>query len=104
MSDLQSKHENKQPFEFPKETSELEAKTNRTFKLYANVTVKQRGTALKSSNAKEIHNTLYPNVTEKQRDRVSKSPNPKETHNPSCPNAIEKQRDTFKVVKCKKNP
>ena len=41
------------PLSFPRESSELETKPNRTFNLYPNVIVKQRYTALKSSNAKE---------------------------------------------------
>ena len=94
MSDAQDEYENKQPFEFPRETSELETKPNQTFNFYPNVIVKQRDTALKLSNAKEIHNISYPNVTEKHRDTVLKSSNPRETHNPSSPNVIEKQKDT----------
>ena len=41
------------PLSFPRESSELETKPNRTFNLYPNVIVKQRYSALKSSNAKE---------------------------------------------------
>ena len=55
---------------------------------------KKKDTVLKSSNAKEIHDTSYPNVIEKQGDTVLKSSNPKETQNPHCLNVIEKQRDT----------
>ena len=94
LSDAHDEYENKQPFEFPKESSELESKPNRTFTLYPNVILKQRDTALKSSDAKQIHNTSYPNATKKQRDTVLKSSNPKETNNPSSPNVIEKQKDT----------
>ena len=83
-SDAQDEYENKQPFEFPKETSELETKPNRTFNLYPNVIfVKQRDTALKSSNAKETHNTSYPNVTENQKDSVLKPLNAKQIHSPT---------------------
>ena len=88
LSDAQDEYENKQPFEFPSETSELETKPNRAFNLYPNVTEKERDTALKSSNAKEIHNASYPNVVEKQRDAVLNSSNQKETHNPFYPNII----------------
>ena len=91
---MHNKYENKQPFEFPKEFSELETKPNRTFNLYPNVILEQGDNALKSSNAKQTHNTSYPNVIEKQRDAVLKSSNPKETNNPYSPNVIEKQKDT----------
>ena len=64
------------------------------FNLYPNVIVRQRDTALKSSNAKETHNTSYHNEVQKQRDTVLKSLNPKETYNASSPNVIEKQGDT----------
>ena len=94
MCDAQDKYENKQPFEFPKETFELETKPNKDFNLFPNLIVKQRETALKSLNTKETHKTSYPNVAEKQRTTVLKSLNPKETHNPSFPNVIEKQKDT----------
>ena len=94
MSDAHNEYENKQPFEFPKEFSELETKPNRTFNLYPNVILKQGDNALKSSNAKQTHNTSYPNVIEKQRDTVLKSSNPKETKNPYSLNVIEKQKDT----------
>ena len=47
LSDAQDEYENKQPFEFSTETSELETKPNRTFNLYPNVIVKQRDTALR---------------------------------------------------------
>ena len=40
LSDAQDEYENKQPFEFPNETSELETKPNRAFNLYPNVIVK----------------------------------------------------------------
>ena len=89
MSDAEDEYENKQPFEFPKETSELETKPNRTFNFYPNVIVKQRDTTLKSPKAKETHNTSYPNVTKKQKDTVLKSSNPKQTHNSSSPNVTE---------------
>ena len=94
LSDAQDEYENKQPFEFPNETSELETKPNRAFNLYSNVIVKQRDTVLKPSNAKETHSTSYSNVTEKQRDTILKSSNPKKTHKPSSPNVTEKQRNT----------
>ena len=61
MRDAQDKYENK-PFEFLNETSELETNPNRTFNLYPNAIVRQRENVLKSSNAKETHNTSYPNV------------------------------------------
>ena len=51
LSDAQDEYENKQPFEFPKKTSELETKPNKAFNLYPNFIVKQRDTALKSLNA-----------------------------------------------------
>ena len=57
LSDAQDEYEKKQPFESPKETSQLERKPNRTFNLYSKVIVKNH-TALKSSNAKETHNTF----------------------------------------------
>ena len=94
LSDAQDEYENKQPFEFPSETSELETKPNRAFNLYPNVIVKERDIVLKPSNAKETHSTSYPNVTEKQKDTVLKSLNPKKTHKPSSPNVTEKQRNT----------
>ena len=94
LSDAQDEYENKQPFEFPNETSELETKPNRAFNLYPNVIVKERDIVLKPSNAKETHSTSYPNVTEKQKDTVLKSLKPKKTHKPSSPNVTEKQRNT----------
>ena len=72
LSDAQGEYENKQPFEFPKETSELETKPKRTFDLYSNVTVKERDTGLKSSNPKVTHNSSSANVIDKQRDNVLK--------------------------------
>ena len=59
MSDAQDEYENKKPFEFSTETSELETKPNRTFNLYPNVIVKQRDTVLKTSKAKKIHNPTF---------------------------------------------
>ena len=60
MSDAHDECENTQPFEFPKEFSELEAKPNRIFDLYPNVTKKQRDTVLKSLNPKELKTYLLP--------------------------------------------
>ena len=94
MSDAHDEYENNQSFEFSKEFSELETKPNRTFNLYPNVILKERDNALRSSNAKQTHNTFCPNVIEKQRDTVLKSSNPKETNNPFSPNVIEKQKNT----------
>ena len=94
MSDAEDEYENKQPFEFPKETSELETKPNRPFNFYPNVIVKQRDTTLKTANAKETRNRSYPNITEKQQDTVLKSSNPKQTHNSSSSNVTENQWDT----------
>ena len=42
LSDAQNEYKNKQSFEFPKETSEIETERNRTFNLYPNVIVKQK--------------------------------------------------------------
>ena len=81
MSDAQGEYENKQPFEFPKETSELETKPKRTFDLYSNVTVKERDTGLKSSNPKVTHNSSSANVIDKQRDNVLKLWNGKQIRN-----------------------
>ena len=81
MSDAQEEYENKQTFQFPKETSELETKPKRTFDLYPNVIVKERDTGLKPSNPKETHNSSSANVTEKQRDNVLKLSNGKQIRN-----------------------
>ena len=83
MSDAEDEYENKQPFEFPKETSELETKPNRPFNFYPNVIVKQRDTTLKTANAKETRNTSSSNVTENQWDTVLKPSNGKQIHNPT---------------------
>ena len=83
LSDAHDEYENKQPFEFPKEFSQLETKPNRTFNLYPNVILKQRDTVLKSSNPNETNNPSSPNIIEKQKDTVLKPSNAKQIHSPT---------------------
>ena len=58
MSDVHNKYENKQPFEFPKEFSELETRPNNT-PSPPNVLEKQKDTVLKRLNAKQIHSPTF---------------------------------------------
>ena len=58
LSDANDEYENKQPFEFPKEFSELEAKANDN-PSPPNVLEKQKDTVLKRSNAKQIHSPTF---------------------------------------------
>ena len=83
LSDAHDEFKNKQPFEFPKEFSELETKPNRTFNIYPNVILKQRDTVLKLSNSNETNNPSSPNVIEKQKDTVLKPSNAKQIHSPT---------------------
>ena len=58
LSDAHDEYENKQPFEFPKEFSELETKPNNN-PSPPNVIEKQKDTVLKRSNAKQIHSPTF---------------------------------------------
>ena len=58
LSDANDEYENKQPFEFPKEFSELETKANDN-PSPPNVLEKQKDTVLKRSNAKQIHSPKF---------------------------------------------
>ena len=58
LSDAHDEYENKQPFEFPKEFSELETKPNNN-PSPPNVIEKQKDTVLKRSNAKQIHSPKF---------------------------------------------
>ena len=58
LSDAHDEYEKKQPFEFPKEFSELETKPNNN-PSPPNVIEKQKDTVLKRSNAKQIHSPKF---------------------------------------------
>ena len=58
LSDAHDEYEKKQPFEFPKEFSELETKPNNN-PSPPNVIEKQKDTVLKRSNAKQIHSPTF---------------------------------------------
>ena len=78
MSDAHNEYENKQPFEFPKEFSELETKPNNT-PSPPNVLEKQKDTVLKRSNAEQIHSQTFdfPKQKTKLTSKHSENPIPK---------------------------
>ena len=78
LSDAHDEYENKQPFEFSKEVSELETKPNNN-PSPPNVLEKQKGTVLKRSNAKQIHSQTFdfPKQKTKPTSKHSENPIPK---------------------------